>query len=428
MSGFALLTDPDIERLFASADELLENVGLEIRDDAGALEQLDAVGARIDGTRVRFPAGLATALVRERAPARFHQHARNPQRSVEFGGEHPIFAPASGPAFMRDPDTGRRRYATLSDFERVARMTQASSVLAHAGGGYCEPSDRGPETRHLDMLQAQLLLTDKPLTGAIRDAAQVRDSLEMMAIACDDPDLAQCSLLNLFNIEPPLVMPGHVAAGIRMTAAAGQACLISSYSMLGMTSPASLPAALAQMLAEVQAGAALAQCVRPGAPVICGIYAVPFSMSAMRPIFGAIESALVMTAGAQLVQRLGVPFRADGAVTSAKTLDAQAGRDAALGLGVAALHKGALVLHAAGWLEAGLSFSCDKFAHDVAALAAMGADTGTDRPAHCSDVTSAADLLHAWCRPEMPPARAAALKAFVEDGRLRYQGAGSATP
>lgn len=414
MRPFAPLTDAVIERLFDEADRLLETVGVAITDDPESLVHLDAAGARIDGHRVRFPAGLAAALIRDRAPARFRQQAPDPQRAVDFGGERTIWAPASGPPFVIDPDSGRRRYATLADFERAARMTQTSTALTHAGGGYCEPSDRAPLTRHLDLLQAQLRLTDKPFTGAIRDADQVRDSLTIAGIACGDPDLAQCCLLNLFNIEPPLVIPAHVAAGIRLTAGAGQACLISSYSMLGMTSPTSLPAALAQMLAEVQAGAALVQCVRPGAPVICGIYGVPFSMSAMRPVFGAIESALLMAAGAQLVHRLGVPFRADGAVTSAKTLDAQAGRDSALGLGMARAIASAYVLHAAGWLESGLAFSFDKFAHDVAVLDAGHGDS--DAP-----VASAEALLAAWQPPPMADARAEALAAFVEERRQYYQ-------
>ncbi len=426
MHPFAPLTAAEIDRLFAEADRLLETVGVEINDDPESLAHLDAAGARIDGDRVRFPAGLATALIRERAPARFRQHARNPERSVDFGDGHTVYAPASGPPFLRDPDTGRRRYATLADYERVARMTQASTALIHAGGGYCEPSDRGPATRHLDMLEAKLRLTDKPLTGAIRNADQVRDSLTMTAIACGDPDLAQCCLLNLFNIEPPLVIPDHVAAGIRLTADAGQACLVSSYAMLGMTSPANLPAALAQMLAEVQAGTALAQSVRPGAPVICGIYAVPFSMSAMRPIFGAIESALVMAAGAQLVRQLGVPFRADGAVTSAKTLDAQAGRDSALGLGMAQAIGSAFVLHAAGWLEAGLSFSFDKFAHDVATIEGLQADSAAPLANAAGATPSAADLLAAWRPPTMATERAEALAVFVEERRQRYQAAESA--
>jgi trimethylamine---corrinoid protein Co-methyltransferase len=429
MAFFTPLSDADVDVLFAEADGLLETVGVDIADDPESLARLDAAGARIDGNRVRFPAGLATALIRDRAPARFRQHARNPGCSVEFGGERPVFAPASGPPFVRDPASGRRRYATLADFERVARMVQASTALAHAGGGYCEPSDRGPLVRHLDMLYTQLLLTDKPLTGAIRDAEQVRDSLAMVGIACGDPELTQCALLNLFNIEPPLVLPGHVAAGIRLTAAAGQACLVSAYAMPGMTSPVSLPAALAQMLAEVQAGAALAQCVRPGAPVICGIYAVPFSMSAMRPAFGAIESALVMAAGAQLVHRLGVPFRADGAVTAAKMLDAQAGRDSALGLGVAHAVGSAFVLHAAGWLESGLSFCCDKFAHDVATIDTLHGDplAHVTPVAHAAGATvSAGDLLAAWRQPPMAADRAEALAAYREDRRQRYQADGPA--
>ncbi len=417
---FAPLTQHAVERLFAAADALLERVGIALPDDPESLAHFDTAGARIshepDGPRVRFPPGLAGELIRRHAPATFCQHARNPQRTVTFGTGDAVFAPASGPPFVRDRVTGRRRHARMEDFEHAARLTQASAVLNHAGGGYCEPGDRDPATRHLDMLLAKLTLTDKPISGAIRDAEQIRDSFEMARIAAGRETLDDCLVLNLLNLEPPLVLTGPVAEGIRLTAEAGQAALIASYSMQGMTSPVTAEDALVQMLAEIQAGAALAQIVRPGTPVICGIYAVPFSMSTMGPVFGAIESAMIMAAGAQLVRELGVPFRADGAVTTAKCVDAQAGRDTALGLGMARAIGADYVLHTAGWLESGLVFSFEKFAHDVAALAMLQRDGGAQASAPPSASDTAAHT--AW--PATSPADSPPLAAGRHEWLLDY--------
>lgn len=430
MTPFGPLSADMVEHLFGRADDLLADVGIELAGDVTALELFAGAGARIDGERVRFPPGLAGDLIRRSAPARFRQCARNPARSVMFGDRQPVFAPASGPPFVHATDTGGRRYATLADFRGAARMVQASDALAHGGGGYCEPVDGDAATRHLDMLHAVLTLTDKPFIGVTRSPEQVADSLDMGRIACGDDVFArEACVLNLFNVESPLVLTGPVARGIRMTAAAGQAALISSYSMMGMTSPVTPADALALMLAEVQAAAALTQIVRPGAPVLCGIYAVPFSMTAMRPVFGAVESLLVMAAGAQLVHALGVPFRADGAVTSAKILDAQAGRDSAFGLGMAHMTGSDFVLHAAGWMEAGLALSFDKLAFDVGVIGQQQQAADTDAtvdpattPCRSPGAAPTADeLLAAWQRPAIDDHLERALETFVDERRRRYR-------
>jgi len=407
---YELLDAAALARIAGEADRLLETAGVAV-PDAAARDHLAAAGAWIDGERVRFPAGLARHLIQSSAPAAFRQVARNPARTVVFGGGEPVCAPVLGAPFVADRDSGARRYATLADFTAGARLIQATPALGHAGAGVCEATDRPDAMRHLDTLRVLLTCTDKPLMGAVRMPQQVADSLDMVRLVMGAERLErECGLLNLFNIESPLTIPAAVAGGIRLTAAAGQASLICAYTMMGMTAPVSPAAALVQMLAEVQAGAALAQAVRPGAPVILGIYAVPFSMQSMRPAFGAVESRLVMLAAGQLVHELGVPFRADGAVTSAKCVDAQAGADAADGTASAFLARADLVLHAAGWLDGGLVVDRDKWALDCALLARAGRRW-----------TSAPDAFEgrvddARSRPAvpLPGATAARLDAFVE--------------
>ena len=47
-----------IEIIEANADTLLEEIGIEFRDDDEALAMLKDAGADVQGTRVRFPKGL----------------------------------------------------------------------------------------------------------------------------------------------------------------------------------------------------------------------------------------------------------------------------------------------------------------------------------------------------------------------------------
>ena len=85
----------------ANAEIILQEVGIEFRDDAEALAIWKDAGADVDGERVRFPKGLCRSLCKT-IPRQFTQHARNPARSVEIGGDNTVFAPVYGTPFVSD--------------------------------------------------------------------------------------------------------------------------------------------------------------------------------------------------------------------------------------------------------------------------------------------------------------------------------------
>ena len=108
---FEPLSEESLALIEANAETVLEEIGIEFRDDAEALEIWKQAGAEVRGERVRFSRGLCRELCKT-APASFTQHARNPARSVEIGGGNTVFAPVYGPPFVRDLE-GERRYATM---------------------------------------------------------------------------------------------------------------------------------------------------------------------------------------------------------------------------------------------------------------------------------------------------------------------------
>ena len=79
----------------------MEEIGIEFRDDAEALgcSATQAPTSRASGST--SPEGLPRSLLKT-APAVYTQHARNPERSVEIGGNATVFAPVYGPPFVRD--------------------------------------------------------------------------------------------------------------------------------------------------------------------------------------------------------------------------------------------------------------------------------------------------------------------------------------
>ena len=96
-------------------------------------------GADVKGDRVHFPRGLPRSLLKT-APSIYTQHARNPERSVQIGGNATVFAPVYGPPFVRDLD-GVRRYATIEDFRNFVKLAYMAPSIHHSGGTVCEPVD-----------------------------------------------------------------------------------------------------------------------------------------------------------------------------------------------------------------------------------------------------------------------------------------------
>ena len=86
LAPFEVLSDEGLSMLEENADTILEQVGIDFRDAPDALELFRDAGAEIDGERVRIPRGMCRQLVQATAPREFTQVARNPERSVVFGG------------------------------------------------------------------------------------------------------------------------------------------------------------------------------------------------------------------------------------------------------------------------------------------------------------------------------------------------------
>ena len=91
---FEYLNEEGLVRLEEQADWLMQEVGLEFRDDPKALRIWKEAGADVKGTRVRLPKGMARELCKT-APAKFKQHSRNPQQKLSKLAEQAPYSPRS---------------------------------------------------------------------------------------------------------------------------------------------------------------------------------------------------------------------------------------------------------------------------------------------------------------------------------------------
>jgi len=370
MAPFEILSEEALSSIEYTADTVLEEVGIEVRDYPEALPMFAQAGAIVDGTRVRFPRGMSRELVSKNAPSSYTQHGRNPNHSVVIGGNNTVFAPNYGSPFVHDLDKGRR-YATLADFQNFVKLSYSSPWLHHSGGTVCEPVDVPVSKRHLDMVYSHLKYSDKPFMGSVTAGSRAQDSVDIARIGFGGDLQDRTVMTSLINASSPLVWDGTMLAAAQVYAENNQACIITPFILAGAMAPSTSAGVAVQTLAEALAGMAFTQIVRPGAPVVFGSFASSMSMQTGAPTFGTPEPALVLYTVAALARRLGVPFRSGGSLTASKLPDAQAAYESANTLQPTVLGGVNFVLHAAGWLEGGLAIGYEKFILDCDQLGMM---------------------------------------------------------
>ena len=367
---FEVLDEEGLAIIERNADTILEEIGIEFRGDAEALELWKAAGADVQGERVRFAHGMCRRLVQASAPREFVQHARNPERNVVIGGRHSVFAPSYGSPFIRSLDDGRR-YATIEDFRNFVKLAYLAPSIHHSGGTICEPVDLPVNKRHFEMVYSHMKYSDKPFMGSVTAPERAADTVEMVKILFGDDYLDPLSgrpktcVINLINANSPMTFDATMLGAAKVYARANQATIITPFILAGAMSPVTVAGTAAQTLAEALAGMAFVQLVNPGAPVVLGSFASSISMQSGAPTFGTPEPALVLYVMAALARRLGVPFRSGGALCGSKIPDAQAAFESANTMVPTCLAGVNFVLHTAGWLEGGLAMGYEKFVMDT---------------------------------------------------------------
>ena len=384
---YEFLDEATLEIIEYNAETVLEEIGVNFVDSPVALERWRSVGAIIEGERVRIPRGLARELCKT-APSKFVQHARNPERSVEIGGKSLVTAPVYGPPFVRDRD-GDRRYATLADFQKFVKLGYMSKYLHHSGGTVCEPTDVPVNKRHLDMLLAHMVYSDKPFMGSVTEPSRAKDSVDMCEILFGKDFVQNNTVMtSLININSPLTFDSIMMGALEVFASNNQASIISPFIVGGAMAPVSVVGTLTQVLAEVLAGIAYSQIIKAGAPVIFGTFVTSIDMNSGAPTFGTPEASQILYGAGQLARRMNLPFRSGGGLCGSKLPDAQAAYETANTLNAALLGGVNFMLHSCGWLEGGLVASFEKFIMDadhLGTLQKMGLGVSADENGQAMD-------------------------------------------
>ena len=363
-----VFSDDQVAAIHETALQMLETQGMKVLS-ADARVRYRNAGAEVDeGTLiVRLGRELVASSLAS-APRDVWLYAVDPARHVPLSNGCVAFAPTSGPPNIMDTARGRRA-GTFEDFCNLIKLCQSFEVI-HALGGATEPQDLPVHIRHLEVTRAQLMLCDKIPFIFSRGHGQVADNFELIRLAhgiSPEEFRSRPYTYTIINTNSPLQLDVPMADGIIDFAAAGQLLIITPFTLAGAMAPVTIAGALTLAHAEALAGLTLAQIVRPGAPIVYGSFTSNVDMKSGSPAFGTPEYVKAAFGAGQMARFLGLPWRSSNA-TASNIPDAQSVYESQMSLWGALLGGCNFVLHAAGWLESGLTTSYEKFILDIEML------------------------------------------------------------
>jgi trimethylamine---corrinoid protein Co-methyltransferase len=363
-----VFSEDQVAAIHDAALVMLETQGMKVLSADERVLYLHA-GADVDESTqmVRLDRQLVAASLAT-APRDITLHAVDPERHVPLSNQCVAFAPTSGPPNIMDT-AGGRRAGTLQDFCNLIKLCQNFEVI-HVLGGATEPQDIPVNIRHLEVTRAQLMLCDKIPFIFSRGHGQVADNFELIRLAhgiTPEEFRSRPYTYTIINTNSPLQLDIPMADGIIDFALAGQVLIITPFTLAGAMAPVTIAGALTLAHAEALAGLTLAQIVRPGAPIVYGSFTSNVDMKSGSPAFGTPEYVKAAFGAGQMARFLGLPWRSSNA-TASNTPDAQSAYESQMSLWGALFGGCNFVLHAAGWLESGLTTSYEKFILDIEML------------------------------------------------------------
>ncbi len=363
---FSLLASSLVERVLAEAFALLAEPGITVQAPE-ALALLQAAGARVDGDTAHLPAGLIRDAL-DTAPRTFDLYDRAGNPVVRYGRGLVHFDPGSSGVRVLDAETRRPRTSEAADLVRlvhVAEMLPAYAAQSTAVVCHDVPAEIGDMYRLLIVL----LHSGKPVvTGAFR-IPTIHAMIDLLAIDAGGREALAERPRAVFDVcsSPPLTWADLGGQNLIDLARARVPAELISMPIAGAAAPVTLIGSVVQHAAETLSGLVIHQLAGPGAPIVWGGAPAILDMRSGATAMGAIETAMIDAAYAQVGRSLGLPTHGYLSATDAKVVDAQAGLESGTSALVGAL-AGIDLISGAGMLDFLLTQSAEKLVVDADAI------------------------------------------------------------
>ncbi len=362
-----LLDGPLVARILDEAFQLIEKPGVKVQTPE-VIAMLRAAGARVEDGRAHIPATLAQKALAS-APREFHLYDRAGRPAVHYGSDDVQFDPGSSCLNVLDPETLQARAAQAADLVRLVQVTEKlPQFAAQSTAMVC--GDVPQQIGDLYRLFLVLWYSEKPVVTGAFSAEGVQPMLELLAADAGSRAALAERPRAVFDVcpSPPLNWSEFGAQNLVELARAGVPAEIVSMPLAGVAAPVTLAGAVVQHAAESISGIVIHQLAAAGAPIVWGGAAAMFDMQSATTPMGAIETAMIDLACAQVGKHLRLPTHTYLVASDSKLVDAQAGMESGISAVLGAL-AGINMISGAGMLDFLACHSVEKLVLDAEAIA-----------------------------------------------------------
>jgi trimethylamine---corrinoid protein Co-methyltransferase len=371
-----LLSPELVGRILREAFELLMSPG--VRVGSTVVELLRSAGVEVNDGIARISERLVQQCLGS-APRDFYLYNRQGEKAVHYGGDDVHFDPGSCCVQVLDPDTLEARPSETRDLVRIVQVTEmlpqfsaqsTAVVCSDACSDGC--SDRGAPSAIGDLYRLFIVLqhSDKPVVTGSFSAAGLQGMIDLLVADSGNAEKLRQQPRAVFDVcpSPPLNWSEFGSHNLLDLARAGVPAEIVAMPLAGGTAPVTLAGSVTQHAAEALAGITLHQLAGPGSPIVWGGAPAIFDMRTGGAPMGAVETAMLNMACAEVGKHLGLPTHGYLVATDSKFVDAQAGAESARSAMLGAL-AGINMISGAGMLESLACFSVEKLVIDAESIA-----------------------------------------------------------
>jgi len=362
-----LLPPELVERILEEAFALLQEPGIKVQSAEARALLLEA-GAGGTGEILHLPETVARRALAT-VPREFLLYNRAGEPAVHYGGDAVHFDPGSSGVHVLDPDTLEHRPAQSADLVRLIKVAEMLPQFdAQSTAVVCD--DVPQEIGDIYRLYLVLLFSQKPVVTGAFSSGTTEQMFELLALVAGGREALAAKPRAVFDVcpSPPLIWSEFGASNLIALARARVPAEIVSMPLAGAAAPVTLVGAVVQHAAETLAGIAIHQLARPGSPLVWGGAPAIFDMRQGTTPLGAVETAMIDAAYAQVGKSLGLPTHAYLGASDAKVVDAQAGMESGIGALIGAL-AGINMISGAGMLDFLACQSAEKLVLDAEGIA-----------------------------------------------------------
>jgi len=342
------------ERLNKDQVELIHQASMEILQDPGLISfneeavnifhshgaEVESLGGDHRSWHVKLPEQLMTSALKS-VPKTVTLGARNPDNSLVMNGDQPkvylitgsetnIWLDVEFPEYVHKSDSSKKirvpefkpRRGMVEDLCQSARVCEHLEMVdGFIRNVNIQDRDITPENKDVNKFFASLNNNTKHFMSGLTSLDQLDNVVRMAElIAGGKKQLADNPIISFITclVKSPLQFVDDTTSTFIEICRRGLPVAVSSSPQAGTTAPIKEAGIMAQINAEVLAGIALGQLVKPGVPLLYGSVPVRARMDTLSDSYGAVETSQYNIDCVQMARFYGIPNYSTSGVCDSK--------------------------------------------------------------------------------------------------------------